>query len=182
MKWWIFGAVFGILLVIGFGSLFYNTGGRGLVRIVKPYLLADIPDKRYGWVDFIPSKSTKRVSGFYSPQLSGENGVAIWTLAGLKRFYHKSNFSVYYHLDVCGAVNSIKREIEDKGIDSASGRSMNDMQIKYFDVAKWRENMKAEYLITVQWDTQEDRRVIDKLWSVSGKYRVLGQVGGGVCD
>lgn len=181
MKRW--GVFFSLLLiVVACIFVFLKTGGLGMLRIVRPYLMRDIPDKRYGWSDFVPSNDTKRVSGFYSPQFSGENGVAIWTLVGLKRFYHKSNFSVYYHSDVCGAVNSIKREIEDKGVDGARGRKMDDMQIKYFDVAKWRENMKAEYLITVQWDTQEDRRVIDKLWSVSGKYRVLGRIEEGVCD
>ena len=96
MKWWMFGVGFVLLLVIGFGSLFYNTGGRGLVRIVKPYLLADIPDKRYRWGDFIPSKSTQRVSGFYSEQFSNDEVVATWTFIGLQRFYHKSDFSVYY--------------------------------------------------------------------------------------
>ena len=76
--------VFGVALLIclGLGLIFYSTGGSGLVRIVKPYLLADLPDKRYGWGDFIPSESTQRVSGFYSDEFSTEEVVAIWTLAG----------------------------------------------------------------------------------------------------
>lgn len=71
-----------LLLIITSFFMYYATGGKVLMRIIKSYLMADIPDKCYGWSDFVLNNETNKVSGFYSPQLSGEGGVAIWTLAG----------------------------------------------------------------------------------------------------
>lgn len=168
------------LAVTGF-EFFYWTGGRGLVRIIRPYLMVNIPDKRYGWSDFTLNNDTNRVSGFYSSQLSGESGVAIWTLAGIKRFYHEPNLSVYYHRDVCYALSQIKAaadsdELLDKGV---SGKSV---ETYYFDISQWREEMKSEYFVTIQWVDRDGRRVVDNLWSVNGRYKVLGRIGEDVCE
>lgn len=180
MRRWLVILAILILAVAGF-EFFYLTGGRGLVRIIRPYLMEGIPDKRYGWSDFSSNNDTKRVSGFYSPQLSGSNGVAIWTLGGIKRFYHAPGVSVYYHRDVCSAIRQIKGPTSMDG-QTGGGVTGKSVEITYFDVAQWREEMKPEYFVTIQWVDKEGKRVVDKLWSVSGKYRILGQVGGKVCE
>lgn len=168
-----------VLLLGGVGLVgFWVTGGRGLVRIIPNYLMADIPDKRYGWSDFRVSVDTNKISGFYSPQLSGDSAVAIWTMSGLKRFYHEPGTSVYYHRDACAIVNAIKN-----GGENVDVRSLEEnLNTYYFDIAQWQDEMKSEYLVTMQWVEEDGRRVVDKLWSVSGRYKVLGQLGGLVCD
>lgn len=59
MKWRRVGLIV-VGLIILFGMGFYYTGGRGLLRIIPNYLMADIPDKRYGWGDFSIFKTNKR--------------------------------------------------------------------------------------------------------------------------
>lgn len=171
-----------ILLTIGVVALFLATGGMGLLRIIQPYLLRDLPDKRYGWSDFVPSNSTNKISGFYSPQLSGGNGVGIWTLAGLQRFYHQPQFSVYYHRDVCGAVKSIQDDIAEIGDKAAKSRLGANLEDRFFDIDKWKKEMKSEYFVTIQWAEKDGKKVVDKLWSVSGRYKLLGLIGEDTCD
>lgn len=169
-RWWGYGLALLVISALLVGG-FYVTGGRGLIRIIPSYLLADIPDKRYGWSDFLPSGTQRKVSGFYSATLSNENRLAIWTLAGLQTFTHNPGRSVYYHRDTCGVIKAMK--------EGDGGEALNPMAV-YVDPASWRAVMQQEYLVTVQWE--EGSRNVENVWSISGKYRVLGKVEGGVCD
>lgn len=140
-------------VVAGF-ELFYWTGGRGLVRIIRPYLMADISDKHYGWSDFIPNNHSRRVSGFYSPQFSNDGVVAIWTFAGLQRFRHQKGTSVYYFRDVCDAVKRIKAAV-DEGKPLDKGVPGESVEVILFDLETLKQGMKPEYLVTIQWVEQE---------------------------
>ncbi len=178
MKIWVIGGILLTLILISV-IVFSSTGGRGLLRIIPNYLLADIPDKRYTWSDFIANNESKRVSGFYSTTFSDENTLALWTLAGLKRFDHAESTSVYYHRDSCGIWKKLVDT--DGGNDNQSTDSLNPY-ITYIDMSSWKESMKQEYLVTVQWLEQDGKKVIDKLWSLSGKYKVIGRLESSVCE
>ena len=181
MKRWVLLVSLVLILVVAGGWVFYTTGGRGLARIIPNYLMADIPDKRHSWGDFVPSSTTKRVSGFYSTRFSTDDSVAIWTLGGLRRFYHLSGTSVYYHRDSC----AIWREIESsqgQEEQTLEQRSRTNNPDIFFDFALWQQEMQQEYFVTVQWMEQDGQRIVDKAWSVSGKYKVLGRVGASVCE
>ncbi len=152
-----------------------NTGGRGWYGLLNLIYWQIYLIRGTGGVTLSPLSDTQRVSGFYSQQLRMDEGVAIWTLTGLKRFYHKEGTSVYYYRDVCAQAKDLQSGIE-------SPKIMTNIEEVYFDIPNWQQNMRSEYLITLQWVEEDGRRVVDKLWSVSGKYRVLGQVGGRVCN
>jgi hypothetical protein len=180
MRLFIGGLVVASLLVLASLFIFLSTGGTGLVRTVRYYLLADIDDKRYQWGDFVPNNTTKRVSGFYSSTFSRDDVVAIWTLGGLRTFKHKAGTSVYNHRNTCKLVRELK-ETSDKGGDGGERAILNPEAV-YLNIADWQILMQQEYPVTIQWIEEDNDRVIDKLWSVSGKYKILGRVETGVCD
>lgn len=165
------------VLVLGlsaFGYYFYTTGGAGLYRIVVYYLIPkNIPDKKYTWRDFFYKKGEGvRVSGFYAK--GDSESVSIWTLSGLKKFYAKPKTSVYNFRDTCLVVRQMKERGEQSMVNG------NDI---FFDITDWNEMMKKEYFVTVQVLGRENGRdLIDNIWGVSGRYKVLGKVEEGVCD
>lgn len=160
------------LSLIFFGVYFFSTGGAGLYRIVVNYLVPDLPDKKYSWVDFIYKDDTYKVSGFYAG--GDEESIKIWTLSGLKRFYAKPKFSSFSFRDTCAAV----RQIQENGLKQA----INNESIN-FDISEFQALLKPEYFVTVWPVGKEDGKVmIDKVFAFSGKYKVLGRVEQGVCD
>lgn len=173
---WFFGACVVILVVTLSFFVFYTTGGSALVRVLQNYLFKDLPDKHYTWRDFVPDNTSQKVSGFYSSTFSNGKTVAIWTLAGLKLYHDLPGTSVYYYRDACAQVQAIKNGGEVKPVSQAS------LYIPYLDIASWRSVMRSEYLVTVEWAKVGGKRVISNVWSVSGRYKVLGQIGAGVCD
>lgn len=92
--WVILSVIFLLLAVMSW--VFYMTGGRGLVRVVRYSLMRNIPDSIYVWSDFVPNNESKRISGFYSSTFSNDNTVALWTLAGLKRYRHTEGSVITY--------------------------------------------------------------------------------------
>ena len=175
MKRWVvlIAVALGIFLFVWLG--FYYTGGRGLFRVSKYYLVRDLPDKKYVWSDFLLNNTSKQITGFYSATFSNDKSVAIWTLTGLQRFYHQDKKSVYYYRDACAVIKSV---IENK----TPTEPVTNPYTTYLDIAKWRGEMRQEYMLTVKWDEEGGKRVVDKLWSMSGKYKMPGLIGEGVCE
>lgn len=172
LKVWL-GIIFVLIFSLGvFVSFFYFTGGAGLSRIVINYLIPNLPDKKYNWQDFRYKGEGQKISGFYA---YGDNeSFSIWTLSGLKKFYHKPETSVYSFRDTCAIVKQITAE--DTGI------SLNPENL-YFDVGDWNKVMKKEFLVTVlSLGKENGHQMVDKVWSVSGKYKILGRIEGKVCD
>lgn len=144
----------------------------GLYRIVVHYLIPNLPDKKYTWIDFIYKGSGSSVSGFYAG--GNEDSFSLWTLSGLKTFYALPNTSAFIFRDTCAVVKQIK--------DNGSKSVINPEQ-RTFYIDEWRNLMKPEYFATVQLLGDESgKNLIDKAWGVSGKYKVLGRVDRGVCD
>lgn len=83
---------------------------------------------------------------------------------------------------MCGVVKAIQLDVAKNAGVPSSSRLGKDNEVHFFDIGQWKQNMQAEYFVTVQWVEKDGRRVVDKLWSVSGKYKVLGRVGEGVCE
>lgn len=164
-----------LVLVLAFGLFavhFYQTGGAGLYRVIVHYLIPDLPDKRYNWSDFVYRGAGSEVSGFYSG--GDEESFKMWTLNGLKTFYYKPGTSVFYFDDTCSAV----KELISKG-----NETQLNQRYTYFDIASWEKQMQKEYFVTVKVLGKEDKRVvIDKLWAVSGRYKILGRIEEGVCE
>lgn len=172
LKIWL-GTIFTLIFSLGvFVSFFYFTGGAGLSRIVFNYLIPDLPDKKYSWQDFRYKRESQKISGFYA--YGNDESFNIWTLSGLKKFYHKTGTSVYSFRDTCAIVKQITAK------DTSS--SLNPENI-FFGLNEWNSVMKKEYFVTVQSLGKENgREIVDKVWSVSGKYKILGRIEGKVCD
>lgn len=169
--WW--GIVFAFIFGLGvFGYYFYTSGGAGLSRVVFNYLMPDVPDKKYGWNDFRYRGEGEKISGFYA--YGDSESFSIWTLSGLKKYYHMPGTSVYMHRDTCEVVRQLTAQKTD--------RLANPEQI-YFNLADWEQVIKSEYLVTVLPLVGEGGyKMVDKVWSVSGRYKVLGRIEEGVCD
>lgn len=172
LKVWL-GIIFTVIFSLGlFVSFSYFTGGAGLSRIVFNYLIPNLPDKKYSWQDFRYKGEGQKISGFYA--YGNKESFSMWTLSGLKKFYHKPETSVYLFRDTCAIVRQIAAE--------NTGSSVNPEQ-PYFDLNEWGNMMKKEYLVTVQPLGKENgHQMVDKVWSVSGKYKILGRIDGKVCD
>lgn len=171
LKVWL-GITFILIFSLGvFISFFYFTGGAGLSRVVFNYLIPNLPDKKFDWVDF-RYKEGQKISGFYA---YGDNeSFSIWTLSGLKKFYHKPETSVYMFRDTCEIVRQLTAE---------DANSRENPENIFFDLSDWGNTMKKEYLVTVQSLGKENgREIVDKVWSVSGKYKILGRIDDKVCD
>lgn len=151
--------------------IFFSTGGAGLYRTVRYYLIPGLPDKTHTWSDFVYN-GDKKVSGFYA--WGDEESIKIWTLSGLKRFYTKPGFSIYHFLDTCEAV----RQLKEVGLTSAP----ND-EVTYFTLEPWQKELKPEYFVTIWPQGKEGGHVmINKALARSGKYKVLGKIERGVCE
>jgi hypothetical protein len=165
-----------VVLTLGlavFGWYFFSTGGAGLYRTVVNYLLADIPDKKHDWWEFIYKGENSSVSGFYSG--GDEESIKIWTLSGLKRFYAKPKFSTYSFRDTCAVVRQLQQE-------GGGQRGLNNEEV-YFDLGEWQSLLVPENYVTVWLAGKENGQVvIDKTLGRSGKYKVLGKIEKGVCD
>lgn len=139
--------------------------------------MASVEDKRYSWGDFSGIGVDKKMSGFYSEFFSNQDRMAIWTLTGIRFFYHKPATSIYYFRDTCEVVKQLNQNKNTTG----ETKLANPEQY-YFTLSSWQELVKDENLVTVQWVSEHGRHYIDKAWSQSGKYRVLGKIEGGVCE
>ncbi len=166
-----------ILLTCVSGYLFYvKTGGRGLTRAVWYYFWRDIPDKKYSWREFSDRGVEQGISGFYA--FGSETSFSMWTLAGLKTFYHVAGTSIYQYEDICGALKRLRDNPNESG---ASG--MRAEARVSGELAVWEGWIKPENLVTVVRLREGDgKNMIDKVWSYSGKYKVLNRLDEGVCD
>lgn len=167
--WWI---VFFVLATasLSIGYFFYSTtGGNGLTRVIAYYLIRDLPDKQYSWRDFIDRGPTKKISGFYS---SGDkDSFRLWTLSGLKTFYTLPGTSIYMYEDICAGVQELNNNPE--VVDSAIPAPKQVTP----DILSWEELMRKEYLVTVlRLDGQDNLNLVDKVWSYSGKYKIINQL------
>lgn len=156
-------------------AYFYRSGGAGLARVVWYNLLRDIPDKKYGWGDFIDRGSRQEIKGFYAG--GDEKGFYLWALSGLKRFNHKSNTSVYLFNDVCAVVRSFnagQKETDDSAF--LANQVTGDLQ-------EWQAWLNREYLVTVlRLGESEGRNIVDKAFAVSGRYKILDQLTKEQCE
>lgn len=170
--------VFLFLLVVAssyIGFFFYSTGGNGLTRVVAHYLIRNLPDKQYSWRDFTDRGATAGISGFYSS--GNKDGFSLWTLSGLKKFYTVPGTSIYMYEDICAAVRSLNDSPE------AAGGEVRAPQQITLDILAWEKLMKKEYLVTViRMDNQDNSNLVDKVWSYSGKYKIINQLDLEVCD
>lgn len=153
---------------------FYNSGGAGLTRIVKNYLIPNIPDKKYSWADFTDRGPTVKISGFYSS--GNKNSFYLWTLSGLKRFDSQPGTSIYMFEDVCAAVQNLNAKP-----DATNSAFIENMVTG--DILIWEGLMKPEYLVTVlRLGDEAKKNFVDKVWSVSGKYKVINQLTKDQCN
>lgn len=147
---------------------FLNSGGWGLVRVVWYYLLRNIPDKRYHWQDFTDRGSGMGINGFYSG--GDDTGFYLWTLSGRKRFSHRPGISVYQFNDVCAAVRQWGERRE-------MGKSAWTPTRVTGEIVEWQEWMKPAYLVGVtRLEDNGSKNAVDKVWSVSGRYKVPDQL------
>lgn len=162
-----------ILSLVIFGIYFFSTGGTGLYRLARYYLSQDIPNKEYTWFDFVYRQDPgSYINGVYA--FGDEDSISLWTLSGLKRFYAKPLTSVYVFRDTCGIV----RKLTETGAPS-----LNNPELVSINLSDWQTGMKPEYFVRIKTLGKEDgKNLIDKAWSISGKYKVLGRIDRGVCE
>ena len=169
--------VFSIIIVglISFAIFFSQTGGNGLYRIVINYLIPNLPENKYSWGDFMDRGVDQEISGFYS---SGDvNSFKIWTLSGLKTFHHLPGTSVYIFRDTCKVYKQIATNNVTEGVGATNNEEVTP------GLFKWILKMQKEYFVTVKrLPNQYGHDMVDKAWSSSGKYKILGQIEEGVCD
>ena len=157
------------------GFFFYSTGGNGLTRVIAYYLVRDLPDKQYGWRDFTDRGATAGIRGFYSD--GDKDGFRLWTLSGLKKFENVPGTSIYMHEDICAAVLELNENSE------AAGSTIKAPQQVTPDILVWEKLMKKEYLVTVlRLLGQKNPNLVDKVWSYSGKYKVINQLDLEACN
>lgn len=173
--WWM---VFVIVLVVssvtGY-SYYAATGGNGLTRVVFYYLIRNIPDKQYDWRDFTDQGTTNKISGFYS---SGDkDSFRLWTLSGLKAFHTLSGTSIYMYEDVCSGVKYLQENPETPGSEVTIPKHVTQ------NILTWEELMKKENFVTVQRLVGQDNpNMVDKVWSFSGKYKIISQLDLEACN
>ncbi len=166
--WWI---VFFVLVITSslVGYFFYSTGGSGLTRIIAYYLIQDLPDKQYSWRDFTDRGTTRKISGFYSR--GNKDSFHLWTLSGLKKFYTLPNTSIYMYEDVCAGVQYLHDNPENTESETTVPTQVTQ------DILAWEKLMKKENFVTVQrLDNQDNPNMVDKVWSFSGKYKIISQL------
>lgn len=172
--WWV---VFLFVLVVASSSagyFFYTTGGNGLARVIAYYLIQDLPDKEYSWRDFTDQGTAHKISGFYSG--GDKDGFRLWTLSGLKKFYTVAGTSIYMHEDICSAAQYLKENPEVTERVPAPKRITPD-------ILSWEALMRKENFVIVQrLDGQDNLNLVDKVWSFSGKYKIINQLDLETCD
>lgn len=162
------------VILLGGSIFFVKTGGMRLLKVTWHYFLRDLPDKKYNWREFTERGEKQGISGFYA--FGNEKGFSMWTLSGLKTFRHLPGISIYQHEDICRAL----RELQEN--PQATGGVMAEKTITG-RIEYWQSLIKSENLVTVLRLTDDKRRnAIDKVWSYSGKYKVLNKLDQGVCD
>ncbi len=142
-----------------------------LVQLYREYLTQDIPDKEYNWQDFTDRGGGERLHGYYAGSV-GES-VYVWTLGGLRRFRHQQITSVYYYMDVCGA---IERLVEAKAV----GREMSSLPsepLMTFDLVQWRGAVRrGDYMWVKRVGEGAESKVIDKIWASNNYHYPYGGV------
>lgn len=173
LKLWLWGLLIVTFSLIIFSFYFVATDGKGLYRLARYYLSQDIPNKEYAWFDFIYHQDPgSYINGVYA--FGDEDSISLWTLSGLKRFYAKPLTSVYVFRDTCGIV----RKLTETGAPS-----LNNPELVSINLSDWQTGMKPEYFVRIKTLGKEDgKNLIDKAWSISGKYKVLGRIDRGVCE
>lgn len=156
-------------------SFYAATGGNGLARVIAYYLIQDIPDKQYRWQDFTDQGTAHKISGFYS---SGDkDSFRLWTLSGLKTFDTLPGTSIYMYEDVCGGVKYLQENPETPGSEVTIPKHVTQ------NILDWEKLMKKEYFVTVQRLVGQDNpNVVDKVWSFSGKYKIISQLDIEACN
>lgn len=156
---------------------FLNTGGIGLVRLYQNYLSQDIPDKKYSWENFTDRGPREMLSGYYAG--SDANGFYMWTISGLKKFFHLQGMSVYYFLDTCGIVKTL-----DEG--NSGGHAGDGYVIEeemYYNQDAWKAKMqKGDYVWVLRVGDGEDMKVIDKVWGNNNKTFPLDIITAQSCE
>lgn len=151
------------------GFFFYSSGGRGLTRIITYYLIQDLPDKQYSWRDFTDQGTAHKISGFYS---SGDkDSFRLWTLSGLKKFDTLPGKSIYMYEDVCSGVKYLQENPETPESEVTIPKHVTQ------NILNWEKLMKKENFVTVQRLVGKDNpNMVDKVWSFSGKYKIISQL------
>ncbi|GMV32195.1 MAG: hypothetical protein DYG85_04195 [Chloroflexi bacterium CFX1] len=169
------GIILLIILSLISGYLFYaNTGGKALSRVVWHYFFRDLPDKKYSWQDFTERGEGQGISGFYA--WGDEERFYLWTLSGLKRFAHVPGISIYQHEDICAALKRVEANPEAVGSAKASKTVTGNIEA-------WQGLIKQENLVSVvRLPKTEHSNGVDKVWSYSGKYKILNKLERGTCD
>ena len=156
-------------------SYYATTGGSGLTRVIFHYLIRNLPDKEYSWRDFTDRGATAGISGFYSG--GDKDGFRLWTLSGLKKFDNLSGTSIYMYEDICAAVQSLNDSPE------AAESAIRAPQQVTPDILAWEELMRKEHLVTVlRLPGQDNPNLVDKVWSYSGKYKIINQLDIEACN
>jgi hypothetical protein len=158
--------LFGLLF---FGYFFYTTGGMALVRIVQNYLIPNIQNKEYSWLDFMDQGPEKNISGFYA--MGDINSFSIWTLSGLKTYKPPASGGQYLYSAICESINS----------NNKSDNSLSIQELKLYDYDIWRSYMKKEYFVTIKRNIENPNN-IDVIWSMSGKYKRPKVIGLDTCQ
>lgn len=150
-------------------SYYAATGGNGLTRVVFYYLIRNIPDKQYDWRDFTDQGTPNKISGFYA---SGDkDSFRLWTLSGLKTFNTLPGTSIYMYEDICAGVRYLHENPE------ATGSVIPAPQRVTSDILVWEKLMRKEYFVTVKrLDNLDNPNMVDKVWSYSGKYKIINEL------
>lgn len=175
-KFWCIVFLFIFVVASSLAGYYYSTtGGNGLTRIVVNYLTRNLPDKQYGWQDFIDQGPTKKISGFYS---SGDkDSFRLWTLSGLKKFYTLPGTSIYMYEDICAGVRYLNDNPETAGSEVTVPKRVTP------NILDWERFMKKENFVTVQRLVGQDTpNMVDKVWSFSGKYKIISQLDLEACN
>lgn len=151
-----------VILLLGVATVgFWYTGGSSLVYVYQNYLTKDIKDKIYTEEMFRDRGPREMLHGYYAG--SDNKSFYMWTLSGLKRFFHRDVTSVYYHVDTCG----IMKKIEAGERSKEGGATQVDLE-EYFDLSAWRERMKPGYYVWVKRVGEGvEASIIDKVWGNS---------------
>jgi len=170
----VFLAVLAVSAGVGY-SYYAATGGNGLTRAVFHYLIRNLPDKQYSWRDFTDQGAARRISGFYSG--GDKDSFSMWTLSGLKKFYTIQGTSIYMHEDVCSAVQELNENPETAGSKIRAPQQITP------DILDWEKLMRKEYFVTVKrLDGETNSNLVDKVWSYSGKYKIINQLDIDACN
>lgn len=156
-----------VFIVIGGLFFFVMTGGNALTRVAWNYLIKDLPDKKYSWVDFTDRGINEGISGFYA--FGDMKGFAIWTLSGLKYFKHVPDVSIYQYEDVCEMMRRIRNNPD--AVVKLAPKEVSP------NILFWQTLIKKENLVSVvrMKDVGPKNRV-DKVWSYSGIYKELNKL------